>query len=643
MSTNKHDVVRTAVRSALLLALAPVAVQAQSPAGENMEEIHVTGSRIRQSGAISQQPVFTLDRTAIERTGVANIGDVLQQMTTSGKGLNAKFNSSGNFGYPPDGGGIGAGSAQIDLRNLESKRVLVLVDGVRWVNESSASGVSGSADLNTIPLSIIERVEVLEDGASAIYGSDAIAGVINIITRKNFDGIEVNGYYGEYEEGGETTDASLTLGGSGERFSGMFVASYYEQKDISSGSWEQSAFPQPNAGIGAGSSGIPQGRFVFCDPSRPTGQAGSCASGDFYDVTLNSGTTTPVWDPANPTGGATTYHAFGGADRFNYAPFNLLLTPTERKSLYTSMLYEVTDDVEVHIKALYNNRTSTNQAAPEPMFVGPSAGTGGLADTISISAANPFNPFGIDLDAGSNLAVVTRRPIEVGPRIFDQDVDTWYVNVGAEGDLDFGRGYTWTVDLSTSENKADQTFQNGYNLAKMKLALGDPTVCAQVAGCTPLDLFGGQARPMTQEMIDYIRTTQIDSSEQTLDLITANITGDLFDIGDRAVGIRGGIRTSTLRGQVRSGSASADRRIAGLVRLPRVGELRRRRGVCGVQFPGAGKPGRQRRRSVTPTTRPLAARQPARSASAGSPSMTWHCAAHTRPASARQTSASCSG
>ncbi len=540
MSTNKHDVVRTAVRSALLLALAPVAAQAQSPAGESMEEIHVTGSRIRQSGAISQQPVFTLDRTAIERTGVANIGDVLQQMTTSGKGLNAKFNSSGNFGYPPDGGGIGAGSAQIDLRNLESKRVLVLVDGVRWVNESSASGVSGSADLNTIPLSIIERVEVLEDGASAIYGSDAIAGVINIITRKNFDGIEVNGYYGEYEEGGETTDASLTLGGSGERFSGMFVASYYEQKDISSGSWEQSAFPQPNAGIGAGSSGIPQGRFVFCDPSRPTGQAGSCASGDFYDVTLNSGTTTPVWDPANPTGGATTYHAFGGADRFNYAPFNLLLTPTERKSLYTSMLYEVTDDVEVHIKALYNNRTSTNQAAPEPMFVGPSAGTGGLADTISISAANPFNPFGIDLDAGSNLAVVTRRPIEVGPRIFDQDVDTWYVNVGAEGDLDFGRGYTWTVDLSTSENKADQTFQNGYNLAKMKLALGDPTVCAQVAGCTPLDLFGGQARPMTQEMIDYIRTTQIDSSEQTLDLITANITGDLFDIGDRAVAFAAG-------------------------------------------------------------------------------------------------------
>ena len=125
--------------------------------------------------------------------------------------------------------------------------MLVLVDGVRWVNESSASGVSGSADLNTIPLAIVERIEVLEDGASAIYGSDAIAGVVNIITRRNFDGAEVHAYYGEYEDGGETTEASLTIGGSGERWSGVFTASYYEQQEISSGSWEQSRVPDRRA------------------------------------------------------------------------------------------------------------------------------------------------------------------------------------------------------------------------------------------------------------------------------------------------------------------------------------------------------------------------------------------------------------
>jgi outer membrane receptor protein involved in Fe transport len=126
----------------------------------------------------------------------------------------------------------------------------VLVDGVAWVNESSASGVSGSADLNTIPMAIVERVEVLEDGASAIYGSDAIAGVINIITRRTFDGAEANAYYGQYDDGGETTDISLTLGGSGERWSGVFTASYFEQEDISSASWDQSAVPEPGARSG---------------------------------------------------------------------------------------------------------------------------------------------------------------------------------------------------------------------------------------------------------------------------------------------------------------------------------------------------------------------------------------------------------
>jgi iron complex outermembrane recepter protein len=177
-----------------------------------LETVIVTGSRIAQEGASAQQPVSIIDRDAIDKTNLQSLGDLLQQLTTGGSSLNTKFNSSGNFGYLPDGGGIGAGSSQVDLRNLDSKRVLVLVDGIRWVNESSASGVSGSADLNTIPLSIVERIEALEDGASAIYGSDAIAGVVNVITRKKVEGVEVNGYTGEWSKGGRTTEVSLTAG-----------------------------------------------------------------------------------------------------------------------------------------------------------------------------------------------------------------------------------------------------------------------------------------------------------------------------------------------------------------------------------------------------------------------------------------------
>jgi iron complex outermembrane receptor protein len=523
-------------------AIAAAIANAQSPPPDEdkpLQEVVVTGSRIIQSGVNAQSPISIIDRAAIDRTGIASVGDLLQQVTASGKALNAKFNSSGNFGYPADGGGIGAGSAQVDLRNLNSKRVLVLVDGIRWVNESSASGVSGAADLNTIPLSIIERIEVLEDGASAIYGSDAIAGVVNIITRKDFEGVEVNAYRGAYEIGGDTTDASLTIGGGGEKFHGVFVASYYNQDKIGSGEWEQSSFPEPNAGLDAGSSGTPQGRFRFCDPNRPAASNGSCPD-NFYNLTLNDGTTTPVWNPADPASG--TYHQFTNADRFNYAPFNLLLTPSERKSMFARVSFDISDNVTFYAKGLFNNRKSSNQAAPEPMFVGPGAGTGGLADTISVSALNPYNPFGIDLNAASNFIYVTRRPIEVGPRLFEQNVDTWYANVGLEGSFGDTRRFHWDINAISSENKADQLFTNGYNIAKIGLALGDPAVCAAVPGCVPLDLFGGsQGRPMTPEMINWIRTSQIDSSKQGLTLLSANITGELFDIQDRSAGFAVGV------------------------------------------------------------------------------------------------------
>src|SRR6202030_3086194 len=153
-------------------------------------------------------------------------------------------------------------------------------------NESSASGVSGSADLNTIPVSIIDHIEILEDGASSIYGSDAIAGVVNIITKKKIDGVEASAYTGEYSKGGRTTEASLTAGGSSGKFAGLFVASFFNQDAISSSKWWQSSFPEPLAGLSSGSSSPPQGRFRFCDPSVAAGNYGSCPPGQFFHITV---------------------------------------------------------------------------------------------------------------------------------------------------------------------------------------------------------------------------------------------------------------------------------------------------------------------------------------------------------------------
>jgi iron complex outermembrane receptor protein len=508
----------------------------------------VTGSRIQQSVAQSTQPLSVISSEQIDKTGLASVGELLSQLPTTGAALNTKFNSSGNFGYPPDGGGIGAGSAQVDLRNLDCKRTLVLVDGLRWVNESSASGVSGCADLNTIPISIVDHIEVLEDGASAIYGSDAIAGVVNIITKKKFNGAEVTGYYGEYSKGGRTTEGTLTLGGSADKLSGVFIASYYNQDAISSSKWWQSSEPMPRAGVASGSSATPQGRATFCDPSI----AGSCTpdQSNFYNVTLNDGTTTPLWNPANPTAPPSTYHNWSNADRFNFAPLNMLLTPSTRKSIWTGVTYDWTDDVQLYAKGMFNNRTSTNQAAPEPIFVGPYAATGGIADTINVSHLNPYNPFGIDLCAvksttcgvgvGNNVANfgwLTRRPIEAGPRIFNQDVDTWYFSAGFKGLLHIGGGFNWDLNFVDSDNKASQKFTGGYNIAKVGIALGDPAVCAQVPGCVPLDIFGGQGRQMTPQMLSYILAPQLDASDQQLKLVSFNISGPMFNIQDRSAGI----------------------------------------------------------------------------------------------------------
>jgi len=544
----RHTRLSLAIRSTLMLALLPLAAQAQdapAPAAasaKTLESVTVTGSHIKQTEKVTQAPVAIYDRETIDDSGAASVGEFLQQITASGKALNAKFNSSGNFGYPPDGGGIGAGSSQVDLRNLGSQRVLVLVDGIRWVNESSASGVSGSADLNTIPLAIVERIEVLEDGASAIYGSDAIAGVVNIITRRTFEGALVHAKYGEYGLGGDTKDLSFTIGHNTERFHGVIALSYFEQDAISSADWEQSAFPQPLAGLRAGSSGTPQGRFIFCDPNiLVPGTPGFCdADGnDWFDMTLNNGVTSPNYNSGSPTTGAGTYHNFTGADRFNFAPFNLLLTPQKRTSLFGAFRYEATDNIEVHAKVLFNERKSANQAAPEPIFVGPFAGTGGLADTVVISALNPYNPFGIDLVPGQNFGFITKRPVELGPRIFTQDVKTFYFNAGISGSFEVGeKPWDWDLNFVQSTNTARQDFVNGFNIFRIKQALGDPANCT--APCVPLDLFGGQGRPMTPEMLAFISTPQHDESTQELGIFSGNITGALWDIGDREVGFAAG-------------------------------------------------------------------------------------------------------
>ncbi len=517
-----HRPLSVAVAVCLGLAATAATAQEVSRAPTELDSVQVTGTRIKRAEVEGQVPIQTLTRSEIERTGLTSIGEVLQQLTGSGSALNAKFNSSGNFGFPPDGSGVGAGSAQVDLRHLGAKRVLVLVDGIRWVNESSASGVGAATDLNTIPLAIVERIEVLEDGASSLYGSDAIAGVVNIITRRDFDGAQVTVNYGQYGKGdGSQRGVDLAWGTQGDRYSLFLGASFTRQDAIYARDREQSRFPIPGTGLAFGSGGIPQGRFVFVDPN----------TGIRHDLVPNTGASSPRYDGSAGCDRSDDYHCFTSADRFNFAEYNLLLTPSERKGVFGQFRFDVSDNVRWYVKALGNRRESTNQAAPEPLFLGPDGATGNpLADNITISALNPYNPFGFDLVASDNLMLVGRRPVEGGARVYEQKVDTSYFATGLEGDFQAGgRSWFWDVNAMYSKNKAEQTNYGSYNIYNANLALGDPSVCAATPGCVPLDIFGGVGS-ITPQMLAWIQPVVRDRSQNELSLFTANLSSELFTL-----------------------------------------------------------------------------------------------------------------
>jgi len=519
-----------AVQLSLLLAL-PAAAHAQAPAPQpearTLDTVQVTGSRIRKAELETAVPVQVLTREDIDRSGFTSVADIVQNLTASGAALNTRFNSSGNFGFPPDGGGVGAGAATVDLRHLGAKRVLVLVDGIRWVNESSASGVGSAVDLNTIPLALIDRIEVLEDGASSIYGSDAIAGVVNIITRRDAEGGTLDLHYGEYDDlGGATWGADLGWGGSSERAQWFFGASYYKQREIASSKVANASVPVPGTGLANGSSATPAGRFIFQDPN----------TGETFDLTPNDGATSPIFDPTQiDCARSDDFHCFGTADRYNFAPNNLLLTPSERKSVFGQVRFEFTPQVSAYARVLYNERTSANQAAPEPIFLGTDAGVYNpyAESTLTISALNPFNPFGFDLTTegdNPNLFLLARRPVEGGPRRYQQEVKTWYAAGGFEGTFGVGvRTWNWDVNLVRSQSRAEQTNTGSYNIRRINEALGDPAACAAIAGCTPLDLFGGPGT-ITPQMLAFIQPVVRDESSNTLTLASANVTGDLFEM-----------------------------------------------------------------------------------------------------------------
>ena len=506
---------------------------------ETPPDIVVTGSRIRRNPLNLDAPITFVDSEDMAKTGLNSVTDVLQRLPSAGGGLNSKFNSSGNSGNPPDGGGVGAGSAEIDLRYLGAKRTLVLVDGLRFVNGASASGVPGSVDLNSIPEGMIERVEVLQDGASAIYGSDAIAGVVNIITKKGQDGFDASAQIGSFLEEGDGFSQNYQISwGNGTDGPTQIVVggSYVKQNPVSAADRDISQFPFPYADrcdipAGGCSGYVPLGRFgVFGE-----------------DLTLRGVVTgVPDYNPADPDDPSSDFKNFTDADRFNFAPYNYIQIPLERLGLFANLHQELSSTVNLTGKLVWNRRKSRNQAAPLPLGIGQAAGNGNFLDTIGVHSTNPYNPFGVTLD-NSNLDYIFRRVVEVGPRRFFQTVNTLYGVVTLDGNFDLGgRDWFWDVNASYGQNKARQKMLGNINSQKLAQALGPISGCT--GECVPFNIFGG-AGTITEAMLDFVSFTQRDSSKQTQWDVSANLSGSLLSLPGGDLGIAVGVEYRDLKGR----------------------------------------------------------------------------------------------
>ena len=443
----------TGTAAAVALTAAPAFAQDQADT-QSLETVTVTGSRIRKADVETAQPIVVLDRAAIEKQGFSSVADILQNLTEAGSPAISRADVLAS--------GENVGGYYIDLRNIGANRTLVLLNGKRL-----GATTDGLQDLSQVPVAAIERMEILKDGASAIYGSDAIAGVVNIITRSHYSGAEASAYVGQYDQDdGAKQIYSMTLGASSDRGSITMAAEYSKEDPVwAKDRWFSrygSTDRHPTAGWSVASQ---QGRFFV-----PV--AGWCGNAAYGQCTQN-----PGGDPFN----SADYHRSGfvngaanpTADRSNSNTQMMLNTGIERKSLFVSGEYAITDNIRFNTDMLYNNRSTLQQVAGypfQPAFDLPNAR--GVA--IGLDPGSYYNPWGDRFlgDGNGHLVYFYRRGWEV-PRTTDSNLQTFRVSGTLSGSFDIGdRTWNWDVGGFVNQNDLTKTQHGDFSLINTAMALG---------------------------------------------------------------------------------------------------------------------------------------------------------------------------
>jgi len=530
-----------AVRLALVAGtagLASTAVLAQDATPTTLDRIEITGSRIRQVDVESAQPVLSISRADIERQGFSSVADILQNLTAVGSPAISRSNVLA--------AGENAGGTYIDMRNLGAQRTLVLINGKRL-----GINTGGYQDISSVPVSAIERMEVLKDGASAIYGSDAMAGVINIITRSNVDGVTANVYHGQYSQGdGARNSVDVVAGWSNDRASLTFSAEHTEEKGVWARDRWFSESQNTSRHPGDGWTQISQWGQI----NGLKGPGCTAAAGCNYS--LDRGT-----DPTNPA----NYHLSDltpiTGDVSNAQEQMHLISPLKRDSLFLDGRVALTDDIRLTTQLGYNKRTSTRQIAGYPL----QSSTAGIG---RMSADSWFNPFGNHHGYEKPTDIAWNRRTWEVPRVSTSDLTTWRAVAALEGSFEVGERYfDWEVGYQYNRSELVQRATGNLNKERVKNAVGPSyyneatgkVECgvpgAPIAGCIPWNPLApyGSNDPNgltgNPALIDYLFPPEVSRGKTTTRNAFASIAGTVMTLPAGDLGFAFGVETRKEAGE----------------------------------------------------------------------------------------------
>jgi outer membrane receptor protein involved in Fe transport len=530
----------------------PAPTPAPRPARDENVDAVVTGSRIRRKDLSANAPLAVFTREQIAATGRSNVGEFLQTLPESSNQINRATNNGGD------------GSIRVNLRGISPASTLILLNGRRLT--AGGTGANASVDMSAIPTNVIERIEVLKDGSSAVYGSDAVAGVINIITRKKMNGAEAVVYGSTTTFGdGQQLDINGIVGTSGDKGSAFLSTNFYAGAPIYAGNREYSQYQyslfRDETGMDiinrSGSGTIPAGRVVI--PRSQLGVAnGNQVWNDLVGANRETGSfirrANGSWEPYRTVAGQPALPEDGG-DAWNFQPYNYLVTPQNRFNIFSSGEYRLGDYARIFYDAFYSKRTSQQLLAPEPLLTD--------SEGVTVSADNLYNPFGRD------FAAVRRRLLEFGGRRTTQEINNFHITLGIDGDLPASAGFfgNWHWDAAFIFSRNDSSNLREGNLRNTLLQnavgpsyidgagvprCGTPTNPVPPSGaqeCVPLNLFGGPGS-ITREMVNYLTFTGVNRGNNQLMGGQVNITGELFRIAaERKVAIAFGYDGRVLSGE----------------------------------------------------------------------------------------------